>query len=65
MNQAPMILRSFFDLGTGRVVFGEVVYLDNPRRSSIYGFMSFKSKKKFEVALAKFQGKVTWGFLFV
>ena len=51
MNQAPMILRSFFDLGTGRVVFGEVVYLDNPRRSSIYGFMSFKSIKNKEKSL--------------
>ena len=58
-------LKEFFDLGTGRVVSAEVVYRDNPRRPSGYGFVSFKSKKEAEAALAEFQGKVTWGFLFV
>ncbi|KAH1125100.1 hypothetical protein GYH30_014629 [Glycine max] len=54
-------LKEFFDLGTGRVVSAEVVYRDNPRRPSGYGFVSFKSKKEAEAALAEFQGKVFMG----
>lgn len=58
-------LKEFFDSGTAKVVRAEVVFLDNPRKPSGYGFVSFKSKKEAEAALAEFQGKVTPGFFFV
>ncbi|WVZ19944.1 hypothetical protein V8G54_007266 [Vigna mungo] len=58
-------LKEFFDSGTGKVARAEVVFLDNPRKPSGYGFVSFKSKKEAEAALAEFQGKVTPGFFFV
>ncbi|XP_014498688.1 29 kDa ribonucleoprotein A, chloroplastic [Vigna radiata var. radiata] len=50
-------LKEFFDSGTAKVVRAEVVFLDNPRKPSGYGFVSFKSKKEAEAALAEFQGK--------
>ncbi|KAK7351202.1 hypothetical protein VNO77_10482 [Canavalia gladiata] len=50
-------LREFFDSGTGRVVSAEVIFHDNPRKSSGYGFVSFKTKKEADAALADFQGK--------
>ncbi|XP_047163511.1 30 kDa ribonucleoprotein, chloroplastic-like [Vigna umbellata] len=50
-------LKEFFDSGTSKVVRAEVVFLDNPRKPSGYGFVSFKSKKEAEAALAEFQGK--------
>ncbi|KAG5034519.1 hypothetical protein JHK87_009429 [Glycine soja] len=54
-------LKEFFDSGTGKVVSAEVVYRDNPRRPSGYGFVSYKSKKEAEAALAEFQGKIFMG----
>lgn len=50
-------LREFFDSGSGKVASAEVIFHDNPRRSSGYGFVSFKSKKDAEAALITFQGK--------
>lgn len=50
-------LKEFFDAGTGRVVSAEVIFHDNPRKSSGYGFVAFKSKKDAEAALSEFQGK--------
>jgi len=47
--------KEFFDSRTGRLVFVEVVYHDNPRRPSRYGFVSFKSKKEVEAAFVDFQ----------
>lgn len=52
-------LREFFDSGSGKVASAEVIFHDNPRRSSGYGFVSFKSKKAAEAALTTFQGKVS------
>lgn len=50
-------LREFFDAGSGKVASAEVIFHDNPRRSSGYGFVSFKSKKEAEAALTTFEGK--------
>lgn len=56
-------LREFFDseMGSGSVVTAEVIFHDNPRRSSGYGFVSFKSKKEADTALTEFQGKIFMG----
>jgi len=56
-------LKEFFDSGTGKVFSAEVIYQENPRRPSGYGFVSFTSKKEANEALAEFQGKVTHYFL--
>ncbi|CAI8599095.1 unnamed protein product [Vicia faba] len=50
-------LKEFFDSGASGVVSAEVVYHENPRRPSGYGFVSFKSKKEANDALSEFQGK--------
>ncbi|CAH8272579.1 unnamed protein product [Arabidopsis lyrata] len=50
-------LKEFFDADTGNVVSTEVIFQENPRRSSGYGFVSFKTKKQAEAALIEFQGK--------
>ncbi|ESQ38667.1 hypothetical protein EUTSA_v10028847mg [Eutrema salsugineum] len=50
-------LKEFFDADTGNVVSTEVIFHENPRRSSGYGFVSFKTKKMAEAALVDFQGK--------
>lgn len=55
-------LKELFDSGTGKVVSAEVIFHENPRRPSGYGFVSFKSKKEADEALAEFQGKVTHCF---
>ncbi|KAJ1424708.1 RNA-binding domain superfamily [Sesbania bispinosa] len=54
-------LREFFESGSGRVVSTEIIFHDNPRRSSGYGFVSFKSKKEANAALSEFQGKIFMG----
>lgn len=51
-------LKEFFDADTGNVVSTEVIFHENPRRSSGYGFVSFKTKKMADAALLEFQGKV-------
>ncbi|CAA7057808.1 unnamed protein product [Microthlaspi erraticum] len=50
-------LKEFFDADTGNVVSTEVIFHENPRRSSGYGFVSFKTKKMADAALVDFQGK--------
>lgn len=50
-------LKEFFDSGTGKFVSAEVIFHENPRRPSGYGFVSFKSKKEADEALAEFEGK--------
>ncbi|KAL1189872.1 RNA-binding protein CP33 [Cardamine amara subsp. amara] len=50
-------LKEYFDADTGNVVSTEVIFHENPRRSSGYGFVSFKTKKQAEAALVEFQGK--------
>lgn len=50
-------VKEFFDSGTGKVVSAEVIFHENPRRPSGYGFVSYKSKKEADEALAEFQGK--------
>ncbi|KAL2339953.1 hypothetical protein Fmac_007893 [Flemingia macrophylla] len=54
-------LREFFNSGAGKVVSAEVVFNENPRKPSGYGFVSFKSKKEAEAALIEFQGKEFMG----
>lgn len=51
-------LKAFFASEGSEVVSAEVVFHDNPRRSSGYGFVSFKTKKEAQAALTAFQGKV-------
>lgn len=48
-------LKEFF---TSDIVNTEVVFEGNPRRSAGYAFVSFKSNKEAEAALAAFHGKV-------
>ncbi|CAN8308068.1 unnamed protein product [Cochlearia groenlandica] len=50
-------LKEFFDADTGNVVSTEVIFHENPRRSSGYGFVSFKTKKMADAAMVDFQGK--------
>lgn len=51
-------LREFFDSGSGNVVSAQIIFHENPRRSSGYGFVAFKAKKDAEAAISEFQGKV-------
>jgi RNA recognition motif-containing protein len=54
-------LKEFFDTGTSKVVSADVIFRENPRRPSGYGFVSFKSKKEANEALSEFQGKILMG----
>ncbi|GAB2271349.1 hypothetical protein Dimus_006190 [Dionaea muscipula] len=54
-------LKELFASNGGRVVSAEVVYHDNPRRSSGYGFVSFATKKEADAALSTFGGKELMG----
>ncbi|GMH00185.1 hypothetical protein Nepgr_002024 [Nepenthes gracilis] len=54
-------LREFFSTGGSEVVSAEVIFHDNPRRSSGYGFVSFATKKEAEAALSSYQGKEFMG----
>ncbi|GMH18751.1 hypothetical protein Nepgr_020592 [Nepenthes gracilis] len=56
-------LIEFFRTGGSEVVSAEVIFHDNPRRSSGYGFVSFATKKEAEAALSSYQGKVMLGSL--
>lgn len=54
-------LKEFFSSEGANVVSAEVIFHDNPRKSSGYGFVSFKSKKEADAALSAFQGKMFMG----
>ncbi|KAE8099954.1 hypothetical protein FH972_017897 [Carpinus fangiana] len=54
-------LREFFSSGSGNVVSVQIIFNDNPRRSSGYGFVAFKYKKDADEALSAFQGKMFMG----
>ncbi|KAI4307434.1 hypothetical protein L6164_030624 [Bauhinia variegata] len=54
-------LKEFFESGSSGVVSAEAIFHDNPRKSSGYGFVSFKSKKEADAALSEFQGKIFMG----
>ncbi|KAK4795761.1 hypothetical protein SAY86_028087 [Trapa natans] len=54
-------LKELFSSQSGSVVSAQVIFHENPRRSSGYGFVSFKSKKDAEAAISAFQGKVLMG----
>ncbi|XWS23935.1 hypothetical protein CRYUN_Cryun28dG0058300 [Craigia yunnanensis] len=51
-------LKEFFSSEGANVVSAEVIFHDNPRKSSGYGFVSFKSKKEADAAVSAFEGKV-------
>lgn len=57
-NATSKDLKEFFVSGCRNVVSAEVIYHDNPRRPSGYGFVSFASKKEADDALSSFQGKM-------
>ncbi|KAM5575549.1 28 kDa ribonucleoprotein, chloroplastic [Rosa sericea] len=54
-------LREFFTSEGTDIVNAEVVFEGIPRRSAGYAFVSFKSKKEAEAALATFHGKLFMG----
>ncbi|XP_019415660.1 PREDICTED: 28 kDa ribonucleoprotein, chloroplastic-like isoform X1 [Lupinus angustifolius] len=56
-------LKEFFETGSGSesIVSAEVIFHDTPRKSSGYGFVSFKSKKQADEALTEFDGKIFMG----
>ncbi|XWS21459.1 hypothetical protein CRYUN_Cryun30bG0056600 [Craigia yunnanensis] len=54
-------LKEFFSSEGANVVSAEVIFHDNPRKSSGYGFVSFKSKKEADAAMSAFQGKMFMG----
>jgi RNA recognition motif-containing protein len=56
-------LREFFSSGSGNVASAQIIFHDNPRRSSGYGFVAFKYKKDADEALSAFQGKVILAML--
>lgn len=51
-------LREFFNTQGANVVSVDIIFHDNPRRPSGYGFVAFKTKKEADEALSAFQGKV-------
>ncbi|KAF2291594.1 hypothetical protein GH714_025971 [Hevea brasiliensis] len=54
-------LKEFFNAEGTDVVSAEIVYHDNPRRPSGYGFVAFKTKKEADAALSAFPGKMFMG----
>ncbi|CAK9163578.1 unnamed protein product [Ilex paraguariensis] len=54
-------LKEFFNAENANVVSAEIIFLDNPRRSAGYGFVSFNSKEEAESTLSAFQGKEFMG----
>ncbi|KAH9601960.1 hypothetical protein KSS87_000333 [Heliosperma pusillum] len=54
-------LREFFQSGGKDPVSAEVIFNDNPRKSSGYGFVSFKTKKEADEVLSSFEGKELLG----
>lgn len=59
-------LKEFFGSEYSSVATTEIIFHDNPRRSSGYGFVSFKSRKEAEAAVTAFQAKVSmFGMSFI
>nr|GMC48257.1 28 kDa ribonucleoprotein, chloroplastic [Ipomoea batatas] len=54
-------LREFFNADNGNVASAEVIFLEDPRRSAGYGFVSFNTKEAAEAALLAFEGKEFMG----
>ncbi|KAK6938117.1 RNA recognition motif domain [Dillenia turbinata] len=54
-------VKEFLKSNNGNVVSAEIIYYDNPRRPSGYGFVSFSSKEEAAAALSAFQGKTFMG----
>ncbi|XP_021743597.1 28 kDa ribonucleoprotein, chloroplastic-like [Chenopodium quinoa] len=54
-------LKEFFQSGGSEVAKAEVIFNENPRKSSGYGFVSFKTKKEADDALTTFDGKELMG----
>ncbi|KAL9228747.1 hypothetical protein vseg_004295 [Gypsophila vaccaria] len=54
-------LKEFFLSGGSDPFSAEVIFQDNPRKSSGYGFVSFKTKKEADEALIGFEGKELLG----
>lgn len=54
-------LREFFGSGSSTVVSAHVIFHENPRKSSGYGFVAFKTKRDADEALSAFQGKILMG----
>ncbi|XAR62126.1 hypothetical protein NMG60_11016755 [Bertholletia excelsa] len=54
-------LKEFFSSENVNAVSAEIIYLDNPRRSAGYGFVSFNTKEEADAALSAFQGKMFMG----
>ncbi|XP_021284396.1 28 kDa ribonucleoprotein, chloroplastic [Herrania umbratica] len=54
-------LKELFSSEGANVVSAEVIFNDNPRKSSGYGFVSFKSKKEADAVMSAFQGKMFMG----
>ncbi|KAM3758072.1 hypothetical protein ACB098_01G015300 [Castanea mollissima] len=54
-------LREFFGSESNSLVSAQVIFHENPRKSSGYGFVAFKYKKDADEALSSFQGKMFMG----
>lgn len=54
-------LREFFGSENSSLVSAQVIFHENPRKSSGYGFVAFKYKKDADEALSSFQGKIFMG----
>ncbi|XP_074272739.1 28 kDa ribonucleoprotein, chloroplastic-like [Silene latifolia] len=54
-------LKEFFQSGGSEPVSSEVIFQDTPRKSSGYGFVSFKTKKEADEVLSSFEGKELLG----
>ncbi|OMP01287.1 hypothetical protein COLO4_12000 [Corchorus olitorius] len=54
-------LREFFTSEGANIVSAEVIFHENPRKQSGYGFVSFKTKKEADAAISAFQGKMFMG----
>ncbi|KAM4121562.1 hypothetical protein ACB094_01G015100 [Castanea mollissima] len=54
-------LREFFGSESNSLVSAQVIFHENPRKSSGYGFVAFKYKKDADEALSSFQGKIFMG----
>ncbi|XP_021865086.1 RNA-binding protein CP29B, chloroplastic [Spinacia oleracea] len=54
-------LKELFQSGGIEVAKAEVIFNEKPRKSSGYGFVSFKTKKEADDALTAFEGKVLMG----